>query len=471
MAGAAHIFPYPSDRSGFVCKLSVKTEIKPINMSSQRRKFLRNTGGLILGSTLLPAFTENLFAAVPAVTAPSDQLNFGLIGANGMGWSNLQALLKIPGTRCVALCDVDENVLKRRAAELEKINMPVKTYSDYRQLLDNKDVQAVIIGTPDHWHCLMMTDACAAGKYVYVEKPCGNSVEECAVMEAAQQRYKSIVQVGQWQRSAPHFRDAIDFVHSGKLGNIRTVKSWAYMGWMKPVPIKPDGTPPPGVDYTKWLGPATSRPFNSNRFHFNFRWFWDYAGGLMTDWGVHMIDYALLGMKAGFPNKVLASGGKMAYPDDAAETPDTLTAVFEYDKFNMVWEHATGIDLGPYGLTHGTAFIGNNGTLVLNREGWYVTPEKGKMEAVELQKDQGTALVRHMQNFVDAIKAGTPDGLHTPIQEASLTAQVCQLGNIAFRTREKLTWNHAKKTFDSAAANKLLKAQYHNNYKLPPSRV
>jgi predicted dehydrogenase len=239
------------------------------------------------------------------------------------------------------------------------------------------------------------------------------------------------------------------------------------MGWMKPVPIKPDAAVPAGVDYTRWLGPATKRPFNSNRFHFNFRWFWDYAGGLMTDWGVHMMDYALLGMKAQFPNQVMASGGKMAYPDDASETPDTLAAVFEYDKFNIVWEHATGIDLGPYGLTHGTAFIGNNGTLVLNREGWYVKEEKGKMEPVEFQKDKGDSLERHMANFLESIKSKDPSKLNTPIQQASLTAQVCQLGNIAFRTKELLKWDAAKAQFNSKAANALLKANYQNGYKVP----
>jgi predicted dehydrogenase len=436
-------------------------------MNNPRRKFIRTSGSLLLGTAVLPAIGSELLPAYPFRTGAADRLNVGVIGVNGMGWSDLQAILKIDGVKCIALCDVDDNVLKRRAAELEKMSMPVKTYSDYRKLLENKDVDIVIIGTPDHWHCLIMVEACAAGKHVYVEKPCGNSITECRIMEAAQQKYKSIVQVGQWQRSAPHFQDAIEFVHSGKLGNIRTVKSWAYMGWMKPVPIKPDGPAPEGVDYTRWLGPATNRPFNGNRFHFNFRWFWDYAGGLMTDWGVHMIDYALLGMKAGFPKQVMASGGKMAYPDDASETPDTLTAIFEYEKFNLVWEHATGIDLGPYGLTHGTAFIGNNGTLVLNREGWYVTAEGDKMAPVPMQKDQGNSLVRHMQNFVDAIRAGNGSTLHTPIQEASKTAQVCQLGNIAFRTREKLSWNTATNSFDSKAAKELMTAGYHNGYTLP----
>jgi predicted dehydrogenase len=444
-----------------------KLKLKRFAMSNPRRSFLRTSGGLLLGTALLPTLSEELYANSLKRISPADQLNVGVIGINGMGWSDLQAFLKVEGTKCIAICDVDENVLTRRAAELAQINMPVKTYTDYRQLLDNKDVHVVIIGTPDHWHCLMMVDACAAGKYVYVEKPCGNSIEECKTMEAAQVKYNSIVQVGQWQRSAPHFKDAINFVHSGKLGNIRTVKSWAYQGWMKPVPVIPDGPVPAGVDYKKWLGPASNRPFNANRFHFNFRWFWDYAGGLMTDWGVHMMDYALLGMKAGFPKSVMASGGKMAYPDDASETPDTLTTVFEYDKFNIVWEHATGIDLGPYGLTQGVAFIGNNGTLVLNREGWYVKPEKDKMEEIIMQPDQGTSLVRHMQNFVDAIRSGNGNSLNTPIQAASNTAQICQLGNIAYRTGDKLSWNAGNNEFDSKAANKYLTAKYHNGYKVP----
>jgi len=433
-------------------------------MNNNRRKFLSQSAALALGMTAMPAFAENLRKKIAA----SDQLNVGVIGCNGMGWADLQALLTQPGTRCIALCDVDQNVLDKRAGELAALNMPVKKYKDYRDLLANKDIDIVIIGTPDHWHCIQMADACAAGKHVYVEKPCGNSVEECRIMERAQERYNSIVQVGQWQRSAPHFQDAINFVHSGKLGNIRTVKSWAYMGWMKPVPILPDGTPPAGVDYTMWLGPAKKRPFNPNRFHFEFRWFWDYAGGLMTDWGVHMMDYALLGMKAQFPNQVMASGGKMAYPDDASETPDTLAAVFEYDKFNIVWEHATGIDLGPYGLTHGTAFIGNNGTLVLNREGWYVKPEGKKMEEVPFQKDQGDSVERHMANFLDAIRSNDPKKVNTSIQQASLTAQVCQLGNIAFRTRELLKWDAEKGQFkNNKKANQLLRANYHNGYSLP----
>ena len=329
----------------------------------KRRSFLQTGSVYVLGSTMLPSALKA--AGKPA---PSDAIRIGAIGINGMGWADLKAMLKVPGTQCVALCDVDKSVLDTRAAEVSKNYAAQPTlYNDYRKLLEDKNIDAVIIGTPDHWHCNMLADACAASKDVYVEKPAGNSIAECRAMVAAQQKYNRIVQVGQWQRSQKHFSDAVAFVHSGKLGQVRLVKVWAYQGWMKSIPVKPDSTPPPGVDYDLWLGPAQKRAFNPNRFHFNFRWYWDYAGGLMTDWGVHLVDYALLGMKAPLPKSVMAAGGKFAYPDDAEETPDTLTTVYEFDGFNMLWEHATGINGGPYGRDHGIAFIGNNGTLVLDR--------------------------------------------------------------------------------------------------------
>ncbi|MGI8582819.1 MAG: Gfo/Idh/MocA family protein, partial [Chitinophagaceae bacterium] len=271
---------------------------------SSRRNFLHNSAALAGGSLLVSALENKAFAIFKTRLAPSDQLNIGAIGIKGMGWADVTAAVKIPGVNLVALCDVDKNVLDLRMGDLVKLNVDyhkVKTYSDYRQLLDQKDIDAVIIGTPDHWHALMMMNACEAGKDVYCEKPVGNSIGECRAMVSAQERYKRAVQSGQWQRSQQHFKDAVNFAQSGQLGNIRTVKVWCYQGWMKPGPVVPNTAPPPGVDYTKWLGPAPLRPFNASRFHFNFRWFWDYAGGLMTDWGVHLIDYGLLGMNSPIP--------------------------------------------------------------------------------------------------------------------------------------------------------------------------
>lgn len=424
-----------------------------------RRNFLVNTSAFLAGSALLPSSLRAI--------APSDIVNFGVIGVNGMGWSDLNGMLNHPEARCVAICDVDKNVLDKRAGELAKKDIKAQRYSDYRQMLENKDIDAIIIGTPDHWHCLQMTDACSAGKDIYVEKPIGNSIAECRAMVKAQQEHNRVVQVGQWQRSMQHFADAIAFVHSGKLGNVRLVKAWAYMGWMKSIPKQAITEPPAGVDYTTWLGPAQKRPFDPNRFHFNFRWYWDYAGGLMTDWGVHLIDYALYGMKASNPKSVVASGGKFAYPDDAAETPDTLTAVYEFDGFNMQWEHATGIDGGPYGRTHGIAFIGNNGTLVLDRGGWEVIPEKEKMEAIAYRKASDNGLVKHTRNFIDVIKSRKLEDLHCDIQTGANVAMNAQMGNIAFKTGQKIHWNAEKQQFTDKDANRLITPQYHNNYKLP----
>jgi predicted dehydrogenase len=432
----------------------------------KRRKFLQNTSTYILGSTLIPSVLK-----ASKKISPNDKINVAAIGINGMGWADITNVIKNPQTQLVALCDVDKRVLDERLAELAKQNIKPATYGDYRKLLDDKNIDAVVIATPDHWHCKIMVDACEAGKDVYCEKPVGNSIVECAAMVAAQKKYNRVVQVGQWQRSNKHYQDAMDFVHSGKLGNVRLVKAWAYQGWMKSIPVQRDGPPPPGVDYDMWLGPARKRPFNPNRFHFNFRWYWDYAGGLMTDWGVHMIDYALLGSKADVPKSIMASGGKFAYPDDAEETPDTLVTVYDFGNFNMLWEHATGINDGPYQRDHGVAFIGNNGTLVVDRGGWEVIPEKvegkDKMEAVSQQKKVDDGLALHTKNFVEVIQSRKMEDLHCPVQAAAHVATVCDMGNIAFRTGKKIYWDATASKFTDDDANKYLAAEYHNGYKLP----
>jgi predicted dehydrogenase len=216
-----------------------------------------------------------------------------------------------------------------------------------------------------------------------------------------------------------------------------------------------------------WLGPAQKRPFNQNRFHFNFRWFWDYAGGLMTDWGVHLVDYALLGMNAKNPISVMASGGKMAYPDDAAETPDTLATVYDFGDFVMLWEHATAINNGNYGRDHGISYIGNNGTLVLDRGGWQIITEGDRMEKVAEVKKSDDGLGNHTKNFIDVVKSRKFAELNAPIQAGATVAEVCQMGNIAYKTGKKLFWDKSKSGFTDADANKFIAASYHNNYKLP----
>ena len=433
-----------------------------------RKKFIQQSTLLTGAGLLLPSLTS--FRKASQKIGANDTLVIGAIGINGMGWSDTKALLNIPGVKLAAICDVDQNVLEKREAEMKAQGVRVKTFTDYRKLLEEKEIDAVVIGSPDHWHALMMIHACQAGKHVYVEKPIGNSVGECQAMVAAQEHYGTVVQVGQWQRSQQHFQDAVNYLATGVLGPIRTVKVWCYQGWMRPDPIVPDSAPPKGVDYQRWLGPAPLKPFNSSRFHFHFRWFWDYAGGLMTDWGVHLLDYALLGMKASLPKTIVGLGGKFAYPDLAEETPDTLTTLYEFDQFNLVWDSAMGIDNGSYGRDHGIAFIGNHGTLILNRGGWEVIEERQSENKVAkpLVKPSDNGLQKHAQNFVAAIRANDPTKVNCSIQEGAHVATVAQMGNISYRSGEKLYWDATKNRFTDEAINKeYLMNTYHNGYSLP----
>ena len=433
-----------------------------------RKKFIEQSTLLTGAGLLLPSLTS--FRKASQKIGANDTLVIGAIGINGMGWSDTKALLNIPGVKLAAICDVDQNVLEKREAEMKAQGVRVKTFTDYRKLLEEKEIDAVVIGSPDHWHALMMIHACQAGKHVYVEKPIGNSVGECQAMVAAQEHYGTVVQVGQWQRSQQHFQDAVNYLATGALGPIRTVKVWCYQGWMRPDPIVPDSAPPKGVDYQRWLGPAPLKPFNSSRFHFHFRWFWDYAGGLMTDWGVHLLDYALLGMKASLPKTIVGLGGKFAYPDLAEETPDTLTTLYEFDQFNLVWDSAMGIDNGSYGRDHGIAFIGNHGTLILNRGGWEVIEERQSENKVAkpLVKPSDNGLQKHAQNFVAAIRANDPSKVNCSIQEGAHVATVAQMGNISYRSGEKLYWDVTKNRFTDEVINKeYLTNTYHNGYSLP----
>ncbi|RIV32583.1 gfo/Idh/MocA family oxidoreductase [Flagellimonas lutimaris] len=443
-----------------------------------RRQFVKRGGLYVAGLGASFMFPTELLASIRKTISPNDKIQVGLIGCKGMGFTDLLSLLKNSEVEVVALCDVDENVLQKRTMDLEKggIKKP-KWYSDYRKLLEDKDVDVVVIGTPDHWHCLQLTDALDAGKDVYCEKPIANSVAESKAMLSKVNASDRMVQIGQWQRSQPHFVDAINYVHSGKLGQIRLAKAWAYQGWMQPVPVVPNSAVPKGVDYNMWLGPAENRPFNKNRFHFSFRWFWDYAGGLMTDWGVHLIDYALYGMKASKPKSVMAMGGKFAYPDDASETPDTLQTIYDFGDFSLLWEHATGIDGGNYGRNHGIAFIGNNGTLVLDRGGWEVIPERDrpdwsqdlgpKIDRVPLQQVDANGLDLHTLNFLDAIKSRDKSVLNAPIQVGYDAAVVSHLGNIAYKTGERLFWDAENSKFNHSDGDALLAKEYHNGWEFP----
>lgn len=437
-----------------------------------RKAFIKNSIVMGAGGMFLTHLKGYALSKTDKNISANDQINIGTIGINGMGWGNTLKAMEVPGVNLVAICDVDHDVIQKRLNDkaISAVKDKIKVYQDYRKMLEQKDIDVVYIGTPDHWHALMMIDAASAGKHIYVEKPVGNSIGECEAMVAAQKKYSSIVQVGQWQRSSAHFQEAMAFVHSGKLGPIRTVKVCCYQGWMKPQPIVADSAPPKGVDYNAWLGPAPKREFNASRFHFHFRWFWDYAGGLMTDWGVHLLDYALIGMKATAPKTVVGLGGKFAYPDLSQETPDTLTTLYEFDRFNLVWDSAMGIDNGSYGRDHCIAFIGNNATLVLDRGGWEVIEERRSENKVliPLRKKSNNGHRDHQFNFFKAIRENNPELLNCNVEQAAHVAKVAQMGNISFRANQKLTWQAENNQFsDPKINNTYLTKEYHNGYHLP----
>lgn len=436
-----------------------------------RRNFLHKSALTAAGFGMAPLFGSS-FQSVYGQTAPSNKVKVALIGCRSMGWSDLNTFLQYPEVECVALCDVDDEWLNKRAADVLK-NTGKKVpslYKDWRKVIDNKDVDVVIIGTPDHWHCLPMVYACQAGKDVYVEKPLANTIEECNLMEKAARKYNRIVQVGQWQRSDPHWDEAANFLKAGGIGRIRTVKVWAYQDNKPTLPVIPDSAVTAGVDYDMWLGPAPKRPFNTYRFHYNFRFFWDYAGGLMSDWGVHLLDYALEGMKADLPTSILASGGKFAYPTDAMETPDTLMATYAYKDFNIVWDHACGINHGLYDKKEGLAFYGENGTMVLTRAGWEVIPvvsnNKARMEAVPFKKGEGKGLYNHVGNMLSCIKSRELPNADVAI--GAKVAKMSHLANISSRLGRGLVWDDAKSIFvNDPEATEFVKAYYRDPWKLP----
>ena len=395
----------------------------------------------------------------------NDTINVALIGCRSMGWADLCAMLQNPGVQLVALCDVDQAVLDARTADAEKNwGRRPDQYRDYRRLLERKDVDAVIIGTPDHWHCLIMTDACAAGKDVYVEKPAANSIGECDAMVRAQQHYGRIVQVGQQKHSAEHWKQLHEFIASGKLGHIGRVRIWANFTYVVLTNPTPDAEPPATLDYDMWLGPAPRRPYSLTRNQ-SWRCFWDYGGGLMTDMGPHLLDMALWHMNVTeMPRRVSAVGGNFVNPDNKAETFDTLDVLYELPDFNIEWSN-TAISTGPYGSINGLEFKGENGMLVTNYDWWEVIPQSGRMEPLKVMATPGEHVV-HTGNFLDCVRSRRADQLACPITHGALCAKYAHLGNIAARTGLSLCYDDQKHTFHNKVADRLITRPYRKPWKM-----
>ena len=438
-------------------------------MKPSRREFIKRTALLTTGASLLsaPSWSNPIFP-------PNERINVGLIGCRNQGFYVLREFLQTGGVDCLGLCDIDEHVLDEKAAALKKdFQQAPRLYRDFRKMLEDKDIDAVIIGTPDHWHCLQTVYACQAGKDVYVEKPLANSIGECNLMLEAARKYSRIVQVGQQQRSSPVWQGVMDYIKAGHIGKLRKANIWANFQYGVGAKKQPDDAVPQGVDFDLWLGPAPERSFNPARFHGNWRHFWDYGGGLMTDWGVHLLDMALWAKDDGSePEQIMAFGKNLSFDEYSRETYDTMSVIFPKNDYVINWEHAAGHQSGPYDMPYGVEFIGDRATVVADRGKWSVkTGDAKEAEAMEAatsyrKQSTGSDVGNHVQDFLHCIK--TRETPSCSIEVGRNVALYAHMANIAARVGDgNLIWDTRRQLFtNSKAANALIMSPYRKAWEL-----
>jgi predicted dehydrogenase len=422
------------------------------------------------------------------VLGANDRIRLGFIGLGNRGDQVLDAFLPHKDCAVVALCDLSQPYLDFAA---KKAGGSPKTYRDYRELLANKDVDAVVVCTPDHWHALQTIAACEAGKDVYCEKPLSLCVAEGRKMVEAVRRNKCVSQVGLHRRSSPFCREAAELVRKGGIGQVTFCRAFHIQNETpRGIGNPPDGDPPDGFDWEAWLGPAPKVRYNKNRTFYRFRWFYDYSGGQLTNFGVHYMDmiHWALGQEA--PLTVTALGGKFALSDNR-EVPDTLEVVWRYPGNTLVTFTQINANAAPGGGRAGPEieFRGTKGTLYLYGRGYEVVPDvitpnefpartpvdreaekgyrKGAKAEIEAKKGEGDAeTVHHARNFLDCVKSRALCNCDIEVGHRDTTAAL--IGNIAHKTRSVLEWDAREERFsNSEAANKLLRYEYRAPYRFP----
>jgi len=434
---------------------------------NDRREFLKTAGAALTTSI----FTGNVRGA-------NDRIRVAFIGMGRMGTESMEVAMKLPNVEVPAVCDVYQPNLEkavtitgRGADGTPDARSKAKGITDFREILHDKSIDAVNISTPDHWHPYMTVEACKNGKDVYVEKPISVVIDEGRKMVQAARKYDRVVQVGTWQRSGVHFQKAVEIVSSGKLGKVTFVRTWNYGHQpQEGIGNPPDADPPAGLDWNMWLGPAPTRPFNKNRFGVDpkqysfFRYFWDYAGGMMTDWGIHLLDIVQMAFNETEPASIAGIGGKF-YLQDNRETPDTLAITYEYPNGMLVtYENREANAQSMFKHGYGILFHGTEGTLFVDRAGYQLVPEKNSpLEAVEAQRSND-ALDDHWQNFIDCIKTRKRPNSDIEIGHHSTTTAI--LGNMAYRSKLRLDWDAQRETTQQSEARHMLKREYRKPWKL-----
>jgi predicted dehydrogenase len=436
--------------------------------------------------------TRRTFLAATALSAASysrvlganERIGLGFIGYGLMGKGHVATFKQFKDVTMVGLAEVHRG---RLAEGLKAMGEGAQGYSDFRELLNNKAIEAVVIATPDHWHALMGMMACAAGKDIYIEKPLTLFVKEGRWLIDVATKNKRVVQVGTQQRSGEHYQQARDLIRTGKIGRVVSVRMSAVRNVLPGFGNPPDSDPPVDLDWDQWLGPAPAKKYNPNRAMYHFRWFWDYAGGQMTNLGAHHLDIVdwVLGLES--LKSVASVGGRFALSDNG-ETPDTQDVLYAFDRWTATFtmrECAAGMK-----PTYGLEFIGTNGTLGINRSGFTVYPEDdnppenqvpgikeghpvGGPRAVEVAAPRvprtGAVADRsgksdeqyrnHARNFLNCIRSR-----RTPVSDlegAHRVAIACHLGNLSLRLGRSLAWDaKAEKITGDAEAAKLLVRPY-----------
>lgn len=418
-----------------------------------RRNFVQATG---LGMTALSA---------GRILGANDRVNVGLIGCGGRGRFVARMMREAPNVAFTAVADVYQTNADRAK---EWAGSDAKSFGDFRKLLELKEVDAVLIATPDHWHAICSVLACQAEKDVYVEKPASLTVREGRTMVKAARKHNRIVQVGTQHRSAPHFRKIGEMIKAGEIGKVNFIRVWNYANHTpNGIGKKPVQDPPLGLDWDMYLGPSPKVPFNPNRFLATYRYFFDYSGGYITDFGNHRLDTMQQIMDVMAPNTVAASGGRFVLQDDG-DVPDFLSVTYEYDGFIATYE---GSNLNSHGMggrtpghryynsrgewdqPNGIAFYGTDGTIFAERIGWEIFPEpdtpRRKAKPVKRQWENNEEPTKlHAANFVDCVRSRKAPNADIEIGHRSTSMAL--LGNIAYKTGKKLKWDAKKEDFAGA---------------------
>jgi predicted dehydrogenase len=416
-----------------------------------RRDFLVSTAVLTAG------------AAVRGYASPNETVRMAVVGCGGRGSSHVSAWSGMPNVEIVALCDVDEAHIADKVKGLESKG----------KLLEDKSIDAVSLATPNHWHTLQTIWACQAGKDVYVEKPCSHNIFESQQIIAAARKYDRIVQQGSQSRSSPALREAVQRMATGELGDVYMARGLCYK-WRDTIGHTPVSAVPAGVDYDLWTGPAPKREFTVNRFHYNWHWMWDTGNGDLGNQGIHEVDIARWGLGVTHPTKVSAIGGKFMFDDDQ-ETPNTLTASYEFDdkgvKKMMTFEvrhwispHEAGINGEKPGNTIGNQFYGSKGYLVIDNYNKYYS----FMGKEQTPGPGANARDEHWANFIAAVRSRKRGDLNAEIEEGALSCNLMHLANISYRVGRTLHWDAKTMTcIGDPEANKMLTRAYRAPFVVP----